>query len=253
MQNAALASAGIPASYSAEDVEPGRLQATLAALALEGAAGNITIPHKERANRLMGRLSPIASRVGATNTFFTAEEGELVGHNTDVAGFAELVQSTTGSTPSAARFAVIGAGGSAAAVLAAIEMWDGCSAIVYARNAARGASLASRFAAVTRTQWMTDGQWLDGDIVVNATPVGLNNDEFPAPLSSISIDAIVLDLVCRSGDTPWVRAARDSGRVASGGFPMLVGQGAAAFEAWFGVQPDREAMWRGLKLAMDIA
>lgn len=249
MQNAALSVANIPVRYSVEDVVSGELQTTLAWLAKQGAGGNVTIPHKEWATRLMGRLSPVASRIGAMNTFYTEDDGALVGDNTDVAGFGALVQHALGRIPEGARFAVIGAGGAAAAVLAAVEMWSGCSAAVYARNEERAAKLAARFHGVARIQSMSLGRALDCDIVVNATPVGLVDDEMPVPLSSLSRNATVLDLVCRLGETAWVRAARASGRNASDGLPMLVGQGAAAFEIWFGIQPDREAMWRAVKEA----
>jgi len=249
MQNAALSLANIPVRYSVEDIVPGELQSTLALLAKEGAGGNVTIPHKESATRLMGRLSPVASRTGAMNTFYTGDDGALVGDNTDVVGFGEFVRHALGGIPVGARFAVIGAGGAAAAVLAAVEMWSGCSAAVYARNEERAAKLAARFHGVARIQSMSLGTALDCDIVVNATPVGLDDDEMPVPLSSLSRDATVLDLVCRPGETAWVRAARASGRNASDGLPMLVGQGAAAFEIWFGIQPDREAMWTAVKEA----
>jgi len=175
-------------------------------------------------------------------------DGALVGHNTDVAGFTELVASVLGIVPAGAHFAVIGAGGAAAAVLAAIEKWERCSATLYSRTESRAANLAQRFSGVASSKSMMHEKKLAGDIVVNATPVGLNDDELPVPLSALPPRAIVLDLVCKAGETAWVRAARSSGHVASDGFPMLVGQGAAAFEIWFGAQPDREAMWRGLRL-----
>ena len=247
MQNAALLAADIPVTYTTEDVLPGELRATLEALAKEGAAGNVTIPHKEAAGLLMTRVSPLAARIGATNTFYATEDGALVGHNTDVAGFTELVESVLGTVPAGAHFAVIGAGGAAAAVLAAIEKWERCSATLYSRTESRATNLAQRFSGVASSKSMIHEKKLAGDIVVNATPVGLNDDELPVQLSALPPRATVLDLVCKAGETAWVRAARGSGHVASDGFPMLVGQGAAAFEIWFGAQPDREAMWRGLR------
>lgn len=253
MQNAALSAANIPLEYSAKDVSHRELRATLDSLAKEGAAGNITIPHKEAACLLMTRVTPLAGRIGATNTFYTEANGTLVGDNTDVAGVRDLVAGALGAIPSGAHFAVLGAGGAAAAVLAAVESWKGCTATVYARNEKRAAELARRFSGVASSKSMTLAMSLAGDIVVNATPVGLYDDELPIPLVAIPPRAAVLDLVCKAGGTAWVRRARDNGRVAGDGFPMLVGQGAAAFEIWFGVQPDREAMWRSLRLQMQSA
>jgi len=247
MQNAALIAADIPVRYSAQDVAPEDLKETLLTLANEGAAGNITIPHKEAAARVMSRLTPLAERIGAINTFYVSADGVLVGDNTDVAGFQELVTSVLGTIPVGARFDVVGAGGAAAAVLAAIQGWEGCTATIYARNENRAAALARRFSDVASAKSMTGVKQLVGDIVVNATPVGLNGDEMPVRPDSLARDSVVLDLICKADETAWVRSAREDGHVASDGFPMLLGQGAAAFEIWFGIQPDREAMWRDLR------
>lgn len=246
IQNAALVVAGMALNYETLDVEPAELPATLDSLRTAHAAGNITVPHKEAAARLIPLLSPLAERVGAVNTFATRVDGELHGDNTDVAGFAELVRSVLGKTPTAARFAIVGAGGSAAAVLAAIETWNGCSATVYARSAERATDLFWRFSDVARVETLRPGEPVPCDIVVNATPIGLNDEKMPLPLASLPPHAVVLDLVYRPAETAWVRAARASGRIASDGLPMLIEQGAASFEAWFGVAPSREAMWQAV-------
>lgn len=249
IQNAALDRAHIPLRYETIDVTSEELPGVLASLAEEHAAGNVTIPHKAASARLMSRLSPVAARVGAVNTFFTDEEGELAADNTDVAGFAAVVRRMLGEVPRSAHFAIIGAGGAAAAVLAAIESWDGCRATVYARNGDRARALAARFGDVARGESLAHGAMLHGDIVVNATPIGLADEEQPVSLDAIPRNAVVLDLAYQRDETAWVRAARASGRVASDGLPMLVEQGAAAFEIWFGVRADREAMWRAVREA----
>jgi shikimate dehydrogenase len=249
MHNAALAAAGIPLSYELLDVPPAGLAKTLASLAREHAAGNVTVPHKTAAFDLMETVSSSARRIGAVNTFHVSDNGSLTGDNTDAAGFAALARTILGREPRDAHFAVIGAGGAAAAVLAAIERWSGCSASIYARNQSRGERLVARFPDVARIETLSDRATVRGEIVVNATPVGLENDELPVPLALLSRDAVVVDLVYKSGETAWVRLARAEGRIASDGLPMLLEQGAAAFETWFGMPPDREAMWTALKAA----
>ncbi len=246
IQNAALAAAGIALNYETLNVEPAKLASTLASLRAEKAAGNITVPHKKAAAGLIPRLSSLAERVGAVNTFTTGLDGKLNGANTDVVGFSELVRSVLGKTPADARFAIVGSGGSAAAVLAAVETWQGCSATVYARNAERAADLVRRFSNVARVETLRPEEPVICDIVINATPIGLNDEQMPLPLALLPPNAVVLDLVYRPRETAWVRAARASGRVASDGLPMLVEQGAVAFEAWFGVAPSREAMWQAV-------
>ncbi|MDP9178235.1 MAG: shikimate dehydrogenase [Gemmatimonadota bacterium] len=249
MQNAALAAAGIPLRYELLDVPPAAIEAAVASLASEHAAGNVTIPHKEAAARLMKSVSPVVERIGAVNTFHTTGNGDLAGDNTDPVGFGAFVRATLGHEPRDAHFAIIGAGGAAAAVLATIERWPGCRAGIYSRNRARADRLVARFSDVARTETLSEDEPVRGEIVINATPIGLESDDLPVSLEQLDRDASVLDLAYKVGETAWVRLARAEGRIASDGLPMLLEQGAAAFEIWFGVQPDRDVMWTALKAA----
>ena len=86
-QNAALRHSRIPLTYEAIEVAAPDLGHVLALLAEDNAAGNITIPHKEAALALCARLSTLAERVGAVNTFWIERDGALVGDNTYVGGF----------------------------------------------------------------------------------------------------------------------------------------------------------------------
>ena len=93
MHNAALRDRGIDAVYLAFDVEPDDLALALGGLKTLGFVGaNVTVPHKETAARLMDALDPLAARVGAVNTVVN-KKGLLIGHNTDVTGFASALES----------------------------------------------------------------------------------------------------------------------------------------------------------------
>jgi shikimate dehydrogenase len=87
----------------------------------------------------------------------------------------------------------------------------------------------------------------EADLVVNATSVGMRDNELPLDPARLRASATVLDLVYRRGETDWVRAARERGLPAADGLVMLVEQGAAAFERWFGFPPDRDAMWSAVR------
>jgi shikimate dehydrogenase len=244
-QNAALRAAGIPLVYEAIDVAPQALRRTLAELADIDAIGNVTIPHKEAVAACCQRLSPLAERCGAVNTFWH-EDGKLVGDNTDVGGVDAIAGLLLGDVRSTATVALLGAGGSASAVVAAVERWGGARVRVYNRNVDRARMLAARFGAVVDVVDSVE-QALDGAaLVVNATPVGLKDDALPVPVSALPDGAAVFDLVYRANETAWVRAAREAGHRAADGEGMLVEQGALSFERWFGIAPDRSAMWRAL-------
>jgi shikimate dehydrogenase len=246
MQNAALRSAGIPLTYEALDVEPGRLAHVAGLLCDAGAAGNVTVPHKEAFAALCGARSPVAERVGAVNTFWT-ENGTLFGDNTDVGGFDAAVRRHFGLPHDHGTVVVLGAGGSAAAVLAAVERWDGARVRLVARTSQRAAALAARFARIATVAENAEDAVHGASLIVNATPIGLDGSELPLDPSLLSLGTDVLDLTYRRGETPWVHACRARGLRAGDGLAMLVEQGALAFERWFGAMPDRDAMWKAAR------
>jgi shikimate dehydrogenase len=131
-------------------------------------------------------------------------------------------------------------------VLAAIESWPGCFAHVYNRTPERARILCERFSTVA--QPVDDiGAVAGAQLVVNATSVGLRNDDVPADLSLFSRDnTVVVDLVYKPGETRFIRALRSRGVRGIDGTFMLLEQGALAFERWFGREPDRAVMWNAL-------
>ena len=244
-QNAALRAAGIPLTYEAVDVPPDALADALAQLRAGRAAGNVTVPHKEDAARWCDRLTPAAERAGAVNTFWF-DEGELVGHNTDVSGVQAAIAALLPSGVRGARCTLLGAGGSAAAVLVALDML-GCRDIrVWTRTPSRIEKLAAQTAVRVLACESVDDAVRDASLVVNATPVGLHDDAMPVSPMAVARDAAVLDLVYRREETAWVRSCRAHGITAEDGLRVLVEQGAAAFGCWFGRDAPRDAMWAAL-------
>jgi shikimate dehydrogenase len=244
-QNAALRAAGIPLVYELLDVPPSELDSTLEALARERAAGNVTIPLKELVAARCATLSPLAQRVGAANVFWH-EQGELVGDNSDVGGAEIILRALLGNAITSARLALLGAGGSAASILCAAERCGIPSARIYNRSMSRAEQLADRFAPMAVAVGSPRDALRDASIVVNATPVGLHDSAFPVAIEMLPTGCAVFDLVYTRGETAWVTAARAAGHRAADGEGMLIEQGAIAFERWFGMEPDRDAMWKAI-------
>jgi len=205
----------------------------------------VTIPHKLAVHSSCDELTDIAARVGAVNTFWF-ESGRLHGDNTDVEGFEAAAKALLGGDPVDSRVVLLGSGGAAAAVLTAIERWTNAHVAVVGRHPDRAAKLARRFRDVARAEKSIDSVLADATLVINATPVGQQNDEMPVEVAGIPKTAAVMDLVYRRGGTPWVKAARKKGIRAADGLPMLIEQGALSFKRWFGREPDREAMRQSL-------
>jgi shikimate dehydrogenase len=245
-QNAALEAAQIPVRYEAVDVAGHDFDSVVESIRAEDTWGNVTVPHKERMFDACDVRTPLATRVGAVNTFWLDTTGKLVGDNTDVGGFTVAVVTLLGRAPRNLTVGILGAGGTAAAVLAAVESWPGCYAHVYNRTPERARILCERFGTVS--QPIDDvGVAAGADLVVNTTPIGLHDDEVPIDPLMIPATSKVIDLVYRRGETAWVRALKQSRIRACDGIGMLIEQGALAFERWFGIAPDRTVMWEAVQ------
>jgi shikimate dehydrogenase len=240
-QNAALRAAGIDVSYEAVRVLAKDLPAVARELAVQNAGGNVTAPHKIAFLGLCDEVSPIASRVGAVNTFW-ASDGKIFGDNTDVGGFDAAVREIIGSPPDDVEVAIIGAGGAAAAVLGAIERWPGAKARLHSRTPGRASALALRFGDFVRVESSIPDALQGARLVVNATPVGMTDDSMPFDPAGAGRGAAIFDLVYKRGGTALTRAAAGAGFRAADGITMLIEQGAIAFERWFGFNPDKDAM-----------
>ncbi len=249
LQNAALRYARLPITYEAIDVQPDALDGAVRHLVAARAAGNVTIPHKEAMAQRCARLDSIAERVNAVNAFRVADDGALEGTNTDVGGFDALAREVGALRPGS-HVALLGAGGSAAAVLAALERWSGATVSLFNRTRARAEALGARFPIVQAITATAEDAVRDAAVVVNATSLGLRADDpVPVAIDHLRPGAAVLDLVYRPRETAWVRAARERKHPAVDGLCMLLEQGALAFEWWFGIAAPRDVMREALMTA----
>ena len=225
MQNAAFAALGIDCRYELREVDVGGLPAAIVELrADERVVGaNVTIPHKEAVIALLDDLDPQAARMGAVNTI-SRQGVRLKGWNTDVLGFLRaLAEVDTSNSPSPSgggqgggyRVAIIGAGGAARAVAAALQPTAG-EVWIIARNLEQARRLCTdlgidRGGPVDLTKLRETIAKVD--LVVNATPADL------PPAGWLRPDQRTFDL--RSRRSVEGRA-------------MLLHQGAASFEIWTG-------------------
>lgn len=249
-QNAAFRAARVDGVYVALRCTSDTLPGLMRGIARAGGGGNVTVPHKEAAREVVERATAAAARTGACNTFWY-EAGSLCGDNTDVAGFRAALRELI-PTAAGARVLLLGAGGAARAALAALEEEGGATVTVLARTAGRAAALRDRFGtgrlSVRVAESVRDVRGQDFDLLVNATPLGLRpGDPLPLELSALGSIGAVLDMVYGAEPTPWVASARALGIPAADGIPMLIAQGAAAFERWWGVPAPVEAMREALR------
>lgn len=239
-QNAALDALRLDAVYVALACSEEALPGLLTGIARAGGAGNVTVPHKELAARLLERPSAAVESTGACNTFWLDEEGRICGDNTDVVGFTRALRTLLGGSPRGGRAVLIGAGGAAGAALYALLEEGTEQIVVVNRSPARAEALADRFDPErSRVRVITDREQLRGqhfDLAINATALGLHPGD-PLPLdpdSGVRFDA-AFDLVYSPEQTPWIRACLERSIRSSDGLEMLLQQGAVAFERWWGI------------------
>jgi shikimate dehydrogenase len=244
LHNAAFKKLGLDWVYLAWPVPPESLGAAVGGLRALGASGaNVTMPHKETVIGHLDDLSGDARAIGAVNTIQRVGD-DLVGHNTDVDGFAEFLVSDAGFDASGSSAVVIGAGGAARAVVVALARMGARSIAVVARGRERGelvASLAGPDPAHAADWADLERLVAEATVVVNATPLGTDGED-PAGGAPLRSGQLVVDLVYSPPVTPLVDRARQAGADAWGGLGMLVHQAAASFRIWTGQSPPVETM-----------
>ncbi len=246
MHNRAFQALGLNWVYLAFEVPPEALANAIAGMRALGIRGlNLTIPHKEPACSLIDHLTPSARAIGAVNTLFWDGE-QLVGDNTDAEGFLRALYAE-GVDPSGQRVLVLGAGGSARAIVYALQL-RGCEVLIANRSLERAQRLAQSFGvqkvlpleeSALRPYMAT----IAG--IVNCTSLGMepHSDTMPpVPLGEVSESVWVCDLVYRPLHTRLLKTAESLRLKTIGGVGMLVWQGALAFERWTGITPPVDLM-----------
>ena len=259
MQNAALKQSKIAMQYSRFRISSNDLREALESIRkLEFVGLNLTIPHKVAALEFLDSADDNVKRIGATNVI-KIENGKLRGFNTDGRGFARAVREEFSVDLRDLRILVLGAGGAARAIALQCAK-ENCERLVIAnRTFEKGQKLADSlrdffsgpkvFGPVPRLQaipWEERAfqfQIANVDLVVNATPVGLNRgDASTIPARLLAPHVMVYDTIYSDKRTPLVAAAIEAGARGANGLSMLLHQGALAFEIWFQREAPLEVM-----------
>ena len=257
-----LSQLGIEADYRACHVTADGLADYLAARSTDSAwrGCNVTMPHKQTVMPLLDRIDPLASRIGAVNTIVRGEDGALTGFNTDVGGFLEPLQDNLAGTHYFRMARIIGTGGAARAIIAALAD-AGFTLVVAGRDPAKARALLGELAPTGEHHAIDLAHFADPtdfafddregclDLVVNASSLGMQNqpplafDWSHAPPRSIAYDIVTAPL-----DTAFLQGARTAGHGTIDGLSMLIGQAAEAFGWFFGQPAPRahDAELRGL-------
>jgi shikimate dehydrogenase len=245
---------GIDGAYVPLPVPPERLGSALRALADLGFAGcNLTVPHKEAALAVLDEVAEDARRIAAVNTIVVRSDGTLSGWNTDIEGFAQSLTSALPEWSIAGKEAVvIGAGGAARAVVAALQKLGAAEIIVVNRTSERAQALATALGqSVQPRPWERIEEVLrTASLLVNTTSLGMvGKSPLAIDLGPLREEAVVADIVYTPLETALLAAARQRGHRAVDGLGMLLYQAVPGFEAWFGRRPEVTPELRNFVLA----
>jgi len=224
-------------------VTPEAFECSLVALSQLGFAGvNVTVPHKEAAYSAVEETDRLADRIGAVNTIVFNKNGQIRGTNTDGFGFVESLRNKVPEwSESAGPAVVLGAGGAARAIVAALQD-EGMSEIrIVNRTVARGEQLATEFGSPLITvAWRERADALDGAaLVVNTTTLGMiGKPPLELALDYLPLDAVVNDIVYAPQMTTLLTKAMARGNPVVGGLEMLLHQARPGFALWFGTEPE---------------
>ena len=222
---------GLAASYELLEMPAEQLPSQLERLRQEYTGVNVTIPHKIAVMPYLDRISPEAAAIGAVNTI-AFREGKALGYNTDYFGFGRMLEHY-GLTPTGKDVCVLGTGGAARAVLQYLTDCRSRSITLFSRKVSKVApDLRQRFTIKN----YADLPALQGDLLVNCTPVGMfpKTEVSPADASVMAHFGAAVDLIYNPPVTCFLALAQQQKKPAVNGLFMLVAQAVAAEEIWLG-------------------
>lgn len=248
-QSAAFAHCGLDVVYERWDTPAAKLAERIASLRDGEVLGaNVTIPHKEAVIPLLDEMGGQSARMGAVNTIVN-RDGRLFGFNTDGPGFVAALKAEAVFDPAGKRMLLLGAGGAARGIAFALAEANAAAVAIANRTRERAARLADEVGGpggIVRAVPL-DVALGEYDCVVNCTSVGMHGGPEPAGLPVGLDDArpgsLVVDIVYAPELTPFLAEATRRGLRTLGGLPMLIYQGALAFELWTGVRAPIDVMF----------
>ncbi len=207
---------------------------------------NVTVPYKEKALKYVDHLAPLAERIGAVNTIVINQKRKLIGYNTDAPGFlthlTELNFQTSGK-----YIALLGAGGSARAILTALCLIPERpeSIKIYNRTFTRLEKLLYELGQRVDLSIVHPVDSIDDlnleltDLLINTTSVGMNPSDMPLiDQELLHGSMLVYDLIYNPRRTKLLKMAERAGAQTANGLGMLFYQGVLAFQHWANLELD---------------
>ena len=233
LQNWWLKENNIEATYDKIKLEDHEIKNFIQEIKQKKIAGcNVTVPFKKTVIPFLDKLSPEADQTQSVNTI-TFDDGDLVGHNTDIAGFDTAIKKLNFSVKDK-KVLILGAGGVVPSIIFALKNMNVREIIISNRTKEKAEDLRVLFKDLKILEW---GKLTDFHMVINATSLGLNNEKINLDFSSSGNDKLFYDVIYNPNETPFLQMGKKLGYKTENGKTMFVYQALEAFKLWHRIEP----------------
>jgi len=195
---------------------------------------NVTVPFKKEIIPFLEKLSPEAKDTQSVNTIYL-ENDTVIGHNTDIFGFKSAIEDVKYDVANKNVF-ILGAGGVVPSIIYALNKMKVSSITLSNRTTSKAKDLQELFGDLKIVNW---GEMPDFDIIINATSLGLKEDDkINLDFSKLKQNKFFFDVIYNPIETNFLKTGKKLGNVAENGKKMFIYQAAEAFKIWHGVQPE---------------
>ena len=223
----------IDAIYDKKKVEENNLQTIISEIKEKKINGiNVTVPFKKSVIPYLDTLSQEAKQTQSVNTIIL-NNNNLVGHNTDIAGFAKAIKNLNFDI-TGKKILILGAGGVVPSIIFALNKMNVSKIIVSNRTKKKAEDLKSQFHNLDLLDW---GDMVDFDIIINATSLGLNKETINLDFSKYGNNKLFYDVIYNPVETNFLKEGKKLGNKTENGKLMFVYQAFEAFKLWHKIEP----------------
>ena len=199
----------------------------------EISGANVTVPFKKEIISYLDKLSPEAEGTQSVNTI-SLDDNMITGHNTDISGF-ELAIKDAKYDVAEKKILILGAGGVVPSIIFALNKMNASKITLCNRTKSKAQNLKNLFKDLNIVEW---GQLPNFNMIINATSIGLNNNDLiNLDFSKIEKGKFFYDVIYNPKETNFLKIAKKLGNETENGKKMFIYQAAGAFKIWHGIEP----------------
>ena len=223
----------INAIYDKKKIDEKNLQSIISEVKEKKINGiNVTVPYKKLVIPYLDKLSQEAEQTQSVNTIILTNDN-LVGHNTDIAGFTKAIKDLNFNIEGKKIF-ILGAGGVVPSIIFALNKMNVSKIIISNRTKKKAEDLKSQFNNLEILDW---GDINDFDVIINATSLGLNKEVIDLNFSKFSNNKLFYDVIYNPVETNFLKEGKKLGNKTENGKLMFIYQALEAFKLWHGIEP----------------